>query len=61
MAALQLAVVAGYYTDANVRAAIGYPGQLAKPVTAFDYPAYIGVRNRVEIAIWALGSPRNDR
>ena len=40
-AALQLAVVAGYYTDANVRAAIGYPGQLAKPVTAFDYPAYI--------------------
>jgi hypothetical protein len=24
-----------------VRAAIGYPGQLAKPVTAFDYPAYI--------------------
>jgi hypothetical protein len=41
VAALQLAVVAGYYTDANVRAAIGYPGQLAKPVTAFDYPAYI--------------------
>ena len=40
-AALQLAVVAGYYTDAAVRAAIGYPGQMAKPVTAFDYPAYI--------------------
>jgi hypothetical protein len=40
-AALQLAVVAGYYTDAAVRAAIAYPGQVAKPVTAFDYPAYI--------------------
>ena len=39
--ALQLAVVAGYYTDTAVRAAIGYPGQVAKPVTAFDFPAYI--------------------
>lgn len=41
VAALQLAVVAGYYADAGVRAAIGYPGQVAKPVSAFDYPAYI--------------------
>jgi len=49
VAALQLAVVAGYYTDSNVRAAIGYPGQVAKPVTAFDYPAYIaeGLIDRV--------------
>jgi len=48
-AALQLAVVAGYYTDATVRAAIGYPGQVAKPMTAFDYPAYIeeGLIDRV--------------
>jgi hypothetical protein len=48
-AALQLAVVAGYYTDAAVRAAIGYPGQMAKPVTAFDYPTYIeeGLIDRV--------------
>jgi hypothetical protein len=49
LAALQLAVVAGYYTDAGVRAAIGYPGQVAKPVTAFDYPAYVadGLIDRV--------------
>ena len=48
-AALQLAVVGGYYTDAAVRAVIGYPGQVAKPVTAFDYPAYIeeGLIDRV--------------
>jgi hypothetical protein len=47
--AVQLAVVAAYYTDADVRAAIGYPGQVAKPVTAFDYPAYIeeGLVDRV--------------
>ena len=38
-----------YYTDADVRAAIGYPGQVVKPVTAFDYPAYIqeGLIDRV--------------
>jgi hypothetical protein len=48
-AALQLAVVAGYYADPAVRAAIGYPGQVAKPVSAFDYPAYIeeGLIDRV--------------
>lgn len=47
--ALQLAVVAGYYTDTAVRAAIGYPGQVAKPVTAFAFPAYIeeGLIDRV--------------
>jgi hypothetical protein len=47
--AMQLAVVAGYYTDVAVRAAIGYAGQVAKPVTAFDYPAYIedGLIDRV--------------
>lgn len=41
LAAVQLVIVAGYYTDAGVRAAIGYPGQVAKPVNALDYPAYV--------------------
>lgn len=41
LAALQLVVVAGYYTDSAVRTAIGYPGQLARPVNAFDFPTYI--------------------
>jgi hypothetical protein len=41
LAALQLVVVAGYYTDAAVRAAIGYPGQVARPVSALDYPTYL--------------------
>jgi hypothetical protein len=41
LAALQLVVVGGYYTDSAVRAAIGYPGQLARPVNAFDFPDYI--------------------
>ncbi len=41
LAALQLVVVGGYYTDSAVRAAIGYPGQLARPVNALDFPAYI--------------------
>lgn len=31
LAALQLVVVAGYYTDPRVRELIGYPGQLAIP------------------------------
>ena len=38
---MQLVVVAGYYTDAGVRTAIGYPGQLARPVSVLDYPAYL--------------------
>lgn len=42
LAALQLAVVAGYYSDADVRDRIGYPGQIARPVNAFDYPEYVG-------------------
>lgn len=41
LAALHLVVVAGYYTDAEVRALIGYPGQLARPVNAFDFPEYV--------------------
>ena len=49
VSALQLAVVAAYYTDAGVRRAIGYPGQVAKPPTTFGYPAYVeeGLLDRV--------------
>ena len=49
LAALQLVIVAGYYTDADVRDRLGYQGQVAKPVTALDYPAYLeeGLLDRV--------------
>lgn len=40
-AALQLVVVAGYYTDKGVRERLGYPGQVAKQVNAWQYPAYL--------------------
>jgi hypothetical protein len=37
-----LTVVAGaYYLDEEVRRAIGYPGQEAKPVNAFEFPPYV--------------------
>jgi hypothetical protein len=39
--ALQLTVVAGYYSDTDVRDRIGYPGQVARPVNPFDYPEYL--------------------
>lgn len=39
--AVHLAVVAGYYADHGVRKAIGYPGQVARPVNALEFPAYI--------------------
>lgn len=41
LAALQLVVVGGYYTDRTVRELIGYPGQEAKPVDAGGYPPYL--------------------
>jgi hypothetical protein len=41
LGALQLAIVAGYYTDADVRARIGYPGQEALTLRSWDVPAYI--------------------
>jgi hypothetical protein len=49
LAALQLVIVAGYYTDAGVRERLGYRGQVAKPVNALDYPAYLeeGLLDRV--------------
>lgn len=40
-AALQLVVVAGSYTDKGVRERLGYPGQLANPVNAWQCPAYL--------------------
>jgi hypothetical protein len=39
--ALQLAIVAGYYTDKRVRELIGYPGQMAIEVRSWEYPPYL--------------------
>jgi len=49
LVALQLAVVAGYYSDADVRDRIEYPGQIARKVNALDYPEYMdeGLVDRV--------------
>ena len=41
LASLQLAIVAGYYTDPGVRERIGYSGQLAIPIDATARPAYV--------------------
>ena len=41
LTALQLAIVAGYYTDRRVRELIGYPGQMAIEVKSWLYPAYL--------------------
>ena len=41
LGALQLAIVAGYYTDAGVRERIGYPGQMALTLRSWEVPAYI--------------------
>jgi hypothetical protein len=39
--ALQLVIVAGYYTDMRVRELIGYPGQMAIDLRTFGFPAYL--------------------
>ena len=39
LGALQLAIVAGYYTDKRVRELIGYPGQEAITVRSWELPA----------------------
>jgi hypothetical protein len=39
--ALQLVIVAGYYTDGRVRELIGYPGQMAIDLRTFGFPAYL--------------------
>jgi hypothetical protein len=41
LAALQLAIVAGYYTDKRVRELIGYPGQMAIEVKSWLVPPYL--------------------
>lgn len=41
LAALQLVIVGGYYTDKGVRDLIGYPGQMAIEVKSWLYPAYL--------------------
>ena len=41
LAALQLVLVGGYYTDKRVRDLIGYPGQLAIEVRSGVYPPYL--------------------
>ena len=47
--ALELVIVAAYYTDAGVRERLGYQGQVAKAVNALDYPTYLeeGLLDRV--------------
>ena len=49
LATVHLVVVGAYYADEGVRAALGYPGQVARPVSAFDYPEYVeeGLIDRV--------------
>ena len=41
LAALQLVLVGGYYTDGGVRELIGYPGQLAMEVESWQNPGYV--------------------
>ncbi len=41
LAALQLTIVGGYYTDRRVRELIGYPGQMAIELRSWEYPAYL--------------------
>ncbi|HTC85444.1 MAG TPA: hypothetical protein VK656_02005 [Candidatus Acidoferrum sp.] len=41
LGAMQLVIVAGYYTDARVRQLIAYPGQMALELRSWEYPAYL--------------------
>ena len=49
LGALQLAIVAGYYTDKRVRELIGYPGQEAITIRSWEVPSYVedGLIDRV--------------
>jgi len=49
LGALQLVIVSGYYTDAQVRELIGYPGQMALELRSWEYPVYLeeGLIDRV--------------
>jgi hypothetical protein len=39
--ALHLAIVAGYYTDRDVKERIGYPGQMALELRSWEVPPYV--------------------
>jgi hypothetical protein len=41
LSALQLVIVSSYYTDKRVRDLIGYPGQMALDIRAWEVPAYL--------------------
>jgi hypothetical protein len=41
LAALQLVLVGGYYTDKRVRELIGYPGQAAIEIRSWEIPPYL--------------------
>ncbi len=41
LGALQLVIVAGYYTDKTVRELIGYPGQMALSLRSWELPEYL--------------------
>jgi len=41
LSALQLTIVAGYYTEKRVRELIGYPGQEALELRSWELPAYL--------------------
>ena len=41
LGALQLVIVAAYYTDKTVRELIGYPGQMALSLRSWELPEYI--------------------
>jgi hypothetical protein len=41
LSALQLTIVAGYYTDRRVRELIEYPGQMALEIRSWEYPVYL--------------------
>ena len=41
LGALQLVIVAGYYTDRRVRELIEYPGQMALEIRSWEYPVYL--------------------
>jgi hypothetical protein len=41
LAALQLVLVGGYYTDTRVRELIGYPGQRALQLRSWEVPTYL--------------------
>lgn len=41
LAALQLTIVGGYYTDPGVKDLIGYPGQMALELRSWEIPPYL--------------------